>query len=191
MMLFTEKDSLEGVLEKVLLELSNGAMEASHPFHFANFATLGLKYPEVRTVVLRKFDLTSSCYFFTDLRSEKIAELQKNLNSTLHFYNNSDRVQIRIKGKVQIHHQNELAHEFWEHIEGKAKKAYTSKLKPGEEISSPKVAWEWDKKINHTYFAVVQLVAYELEILQLAGTEHLRVRFCKSDDKWEGTWLVP
>jgi len=190
-MLFTGKDSFEGILEKVTRELSDGAKEASHPFHFANFATMGLEYPEVRTVVARRFDPAISCYFFTDFRSEKIAELQKNSNSTLHFYHDSDRVQIRIKGKAQIHHQNVVSKEFWMGIEGNAKKAYTSKLSPGEQIITPNEAFAWDEMLAEKYFVAVQLVASELEVLQLDGAEHLRVRFYKSYEKWQGTWLVP
>jgi hypothetical protein len=190
-MLFTGKDSFEGILEKVTRELSNGAKEPSHQFHFANFATTGLEYPEVRTVVARRFDPAISCYFFTDFRSEKIAELQNNSNSALHFYHDSDRVQIRIKGKAMIHYQNEVSKEFWEHIEGKAKNAYTSKLNPGDEIKIPEAAFEWDEEFDDAYFAVVQLVASELEVLQLTGGEQLRVSFCKSNEKWKGTWLVP
>jgi len=190
-MLYTEKESFETILEKVAFELSDGAKEHSHPFHFANFATLGLEYPEVRTLVIRRFDANLSFYFFTDFRSQKIAELQKNPASRLHFYPPSERMQIRITGKADIPHQNDVSNEFWKGIDGNAKKAYISKISPGDQIDIPDEAFDWVERLADKYFAVVQLVASELDELQLNGAEHLRVSFSKSNGNWEGKWLVP
>jgi pyridoxamine 5'-phosphate oxidase len=103
-MLFTEKEALSEIWPTVVHELNRGALDPKHPFRYINLGTIGKTGPEIRTVVVRSISKNLEFYIFTDLRSEKVAELSAGPLATLHFYHPGKRVQIRIKAKSEIHH---------------------------------------------------------------------------------------
>lgn len=189
-MLFTEKESPDEIWKILIQELERGYLELDHPFRFVCLGTSGQNGPEVRTVVLREFEKIMDLYVFTDFRSEKVRELRANPLATLHFYHPIERVQIRVKAKAEIHHQDLVSSAFWNTLKGDSKKAYQSKLGPATEISNPQEAFHWSKDTGDQFFAVLRFIPESIEALQLEGLKHLRILFSKKQH-WQGQWLVP
>jgi pyridoxine/pyridoxamine 5'-phosphate oxidase len=189
-MLFTEKESPAEIWKTLIHELEKGYLESDHPFRYVGLGTLGQNGPEVRTVVLREFEKILDMYVFTDFRSDKVKELRANPSATLHFYHPKKRVQIRVKAKAEIHHQDLVCAAFWKTLKSDSQKGYQSVLSPGTEISDPKEAFHWSIQTNDQFFTVLRFIPESIEALQLDGLKHLRILFLKSEG-WEGKWLVP
>ena len=189
-MLFTEKESLSEIWPTVVHELNRGALDPKHPFRFTNLGTLGKAGPEVRTVVIRSVSQSLEFFVFTDFRSEKVAELSANPTATLHFYHTAKRVQVRIKVKAEIHHQDQVAESFWMKVQGEAQKAYNSTFAPGISISNPEEAFDWSELMDDRFFTVLKFIPESVEVLQLNSLKHLRILYSKNEI-WEGQWLVP
>ena len=69
------QDTLE-ILREEWIALDAGTQSAGHHFHSFIFSTIRNNTPELRTVILRTVDETSSSLFFhTDLRSKKIIDI--------------------------------------------------------------------------------------------------------------------
>jgi pyridoxine/pyridoxamine 5'-phosphate oxidase len=189
-MLFTDQDAPAQIRKTLLHELHRGALDSKHPFRYINLATIGENGPEVRTVVCRYVSQDLEFFMYTDSRSEKVSELQLNSLASLHFYHAAKRVQIRIKAKTEIHHQDQVSKGFWSKVQGEAQKAYTSTLAPSILISNPNEAFDWMENADDRYFAVLKFIPESIEALQLNGLQHLRILFSEKDN-WAGQWLVP
>lgn len=189
-MLFSENESPSEIWKSISHELHRGALDSKHPFRYFNLGTIGKTGPEIRTVVIRSINTNLEFYIFTDFRSEKVSELSANLSATLHFYHPGKRVQIRIKTKTEIHHQDEVSKSFWTKVQDEAQKAYTSTLAPSTSISDPSEAYEWIENGDDRFFTVLKFIPETVEALQLNGLRHLRILFSKKGN-WEGQWLVP
>ena len=76
------------IYSHILGEIERGSVDRKHGFHLLNFSTYDEEsgYPDSRIVVLRKLIKNNfTLRFHTDLRSKKIAHLQKNFKSFLLF----------------------------------------------------------------------------------------------------------
>lgn len=187
-MLFDIHTSLNEVFRRVKEELKDGALHTDHPFRFSPLATHG---SELRYVVLRKFSENFSFYFFTDSRSSKVGQLMTKPQASLLFYHPGKRVQVRVKGRAQVHHQDTIATSFWQDVQGEAKKAYSALTYPGHLIDHPSEAHAWPESMDDRFFSVVEVAAEKLDVLQLDGFAHLRVGFERKGSDWDLFWLAP
>ena len=73
-------------LEETLRELVNGHVKKRHPFRYFVLATNENGRPTQRTVVLRKTLPDQSLVLYTDKRTQKIKDLQKNSDFSALFY---------------------------------------------------------------------------------------------------------
>jgi pyridoxamine 5'-phosphate oxidase len=189
-MLFSENESPVEIWKSLVHELNRGALDSKHPFRYINLGTTGKTGPEIRTVVIRSISNDLELYIFTDSRSEKVVELSANPVARLHFYHPGKRVQVRIRAKSEIHHQDEVSQSFWMKVQGEAQKAYTSTLAPSTPISTPNQGFDWQENGDDRFFTVLKFIPESIEALQLNGLRHLRILFSKSES-WKGQWLVP
>jgi pyridoxamine 5'-phosphate oxidase len=190
-MLFNSQNSLSEIWAILSHELHRGALDSKHPFRYVTLATRGEDAPEQRMVVLRKMDEDLNFYFFTDSRTAKVTQIQEDSNAEFLVYHPGKRTQIRVKGRLHIHHQDELSQEMWKRVQGDAQKAYNSTLSPGTEIADPDLAYDWPAELDDHFFAVLQFIPETVEALQLNGLTHVRVSFSKSGADWNGKWLAP
>ena len=190
-MLFTAQNSLPEIWSALKHELHRGALDAKHPFRYVTLATMSNQSTEQRMVVLRKVDEKLNFYFFTDSRTDKVSQLSENPTAEFLVYHPSKRTQIRVKGRIQIHHQNSFSQEMWQRVQGDAQKAYNSTLAPGSEIEAPSLAYDWPAEMDDSYFSVLELIPSEIEALQLNKLTHIRVKFNRGRGDWNGVWLVP
>lgn len=190
-MLFSIHNSLPEIFNIVKNELEKGPLDPIHPFRFVPLATHIHKEIELRYVVFRRLDEDLNFYFFTDSRSGKIAQLTVNPEIALLFYHDKKRVQVRVKGLAQIHHQDELTAHYWSKLSAESQKAYTAELYPGGFIDSPKLAYQWDNNIGEANFVVLKVKPISIEALQLNGLEHIRVYFFNDRGNWKMNWMSP
>jgi pyridoxine/pyridoxamine 5'-phosphate oxidase len=191
MMLFSTEDSLEDIFSIVNHELQRGVLDPTHPFRFFSLATHTDSDIDVRYVVLRNLDDVMNLFFFTDYRSTKVKQFKNKPHVALLFYHPEKRVQVRIKGNIEIHHQNDLSRTFWATVQGDAQKGYNATIPPGEIISDPRTAHNWPAEMDDTFFCLIKVIPIHIEALQIHGLNHIRAVFQKKKDIWKMDWLAP
>lgn len=190
-MLINPNDPLEQVFRSVCSELARGVLDKRHPFRYMIMSTVGTEEIAARYVVLRKVDEDLNLYFYTDLRTEKIRQLQKNDSCTLLGYHPNKKAQLRINGRASIHCQDALAREHWKNVQGRAQKAYNPVIAPGKPINHPIEAHAWPEVMTDQYFTVIVVSPFSMEILQLDKLEHTRARFDHDGSRWNYQWIAP
>ena len=170
-------------------ELKNGLQEKGHPFRFGTLATIGLDAsPQLRSVVLRKVSDDIQLTFYTDKRSNKINQLEKNNKVSILFYHPEKMLQITVYGVAHIIDDKMVLNQLWQNIHPNARKDYTTTNAPGMPISnSERVTYLQ----NTHHFCAITIDAHAIEYLKLQHTGHVKVKFSKTELDWEGTFLVP
>ena len=97
-------DDLEGSCAHAWALLARGVKDRHSPFHTPGLATVSPEgLPEIRTVVLRGCDpQTRNLRFHTDTRSAKIADMQKQPQAALHFYDPGGKIQLRVRARLEL-----------------------------------------------------------------------------------------
>jgi pyridoxamine 5'-phosphate oxidase len=190
-MLISIEDQLEEVFRKTTYELKRGALDRKHPFRFLSMATSDSEGIGLRYVVLREVDENLDLYIYTDQRSAKVGQIRANPAVSLLFYHPRKNVQIRVDGRAELHHNDELAARHWQKVGEFGRKSYGSKHAPGATINHPTEAYQWPEEIDSTHFTVIKLVPVKLETLQLGRSEHLRAQFDRTPEGWKKVWIAP
>lgn len=170
-------------------ELVRSNADQRHPFRFFYLSTQG-KYLEVRMVVKRDFShLDWSLLFFTDERSSKVAQIKERALVSALFYHPKKHFQLRMKGAAElISPEHEAYAQYVEKVrESPAIKDYTSTEAPGTVITK-------ESQIQHgqdLHFMAIRIRPVDLDLLQLAKEEHLRMSYRQVAGIWQGHRLVP
>ncbi len=192
MPLLTPELSLDEMLKSILDEFRKGAVLKKHPFHQLVLSSSGGEYVSSRWVVFRKLTPENQFLIFTDARSEKVKELQQNPNASLLFYHPRQGLQVRINGKAQLHHHDQLCTTYWPGVKGSpGVKSYQTVQAPGEPIFSVNEGNKTNPELEDKHFMIIAVEAHHIEALQLDRDEHIRVNFEKDVNRWKGTFLVP
>ena len=185
---------LAGILARATALLCDGA---EHPgSHWRNLAlgSVGLDgTPQVRTVVLRRFDTGAHTLdTHTDTRSAKHAELLANPAATLHGWDTESRVQLRASGVVSLHAGDEVARQSWAALRAASRATYRVNPGPGTRLAQPDSAGpERDDEAAFGVFCVVRLQVHALEYLHLGKQTNQRARFTHAHGATAGVWLMP
>ena len=190
-MLIKANDSLADVFQAASQELRRGSLDKKHSFRYVVLSTVEDDGVDTRYLVLRKVDEHLNLYFYTDLRTRKVSQLNRNGSVALLFYHPGKKVQVRINGQATVHHQDRFTQEHWKNVQGVGQRAYNSMIPPGEHIRHPLEAHTWPAAMDDQYFAVIQVIPHTLEVLQLDKLEHLRARFSKEGKEWTHRWIAP
>ena len=185
--------------------LVRAAADKKSPLRTPVLATVANAIPQQRTIVLRAFKPEKlECLFYTDIRSPKVAHLQRQASSSLLFYHPKKQFQIRISGTIEISHNNNECLKHWKNLTAFGKKAYATVNAPSTTI--PEYSDGLDPKLWHSQrlpedkvlepyymnFALLKLRAEELEFLHLEREGHKRARFTiDKNGGCHGTWLIP
>ena len=170
-------------------ELQKSLVQKRHPFRYFTLATLGLeKMPRLRTVVLRKVSEELMLTFYTDKRSKKITHIKENNRVSLLFYHPKKLLQVKVEGVATIVQETSKLKDSWNGVQPKSRKDYTTVNSPGAEIDNPdNISYLSDE--NH--FSMVEIIPFKIEYLKLKRPNHLRIRYSKTEDGWQGEFLVP
>ncbi len=194
-----DKLSLDKIQAEIARNLTDAVTSREHPFRLMVIGTIGMQAANLRTVVLRAFQADRFLLtFYTDIRSQKINELQNNPNLTCLFWDQERQIQIKIVGKTEIEHNTQHTQSIWKNMHIGAKKAYLTLSAPSSiqnTVSNnlPENLLTIDEKLlDDQYFCMVHCEIKRMEWLQLGRSAHIRAEFQKNEfGQWKGHWLVP
>ncbi|HSM63677.1 MAG TPA: pyridoxamine 5'-phosphate oxidase family protein [Gillisia sp.] len=180
---------LNDLFQEAWKALNLAASGKENPFNFCTLATLG-KNASVsqRTVILRGITEDKSLLFYTDLRSTKIKQIQRNPKANCLFYDPKNQLQLIFKGEIIIHKDDEIWEEHKDRIDGNSINNYNSLLAPGKPIKNPFTV-ERTETLN---FGLLEFKPVRMEYLKLKeDSNHLRARLLLDKGIWKQTFLVP
>ena len=153
-----------------------------------------------RIVVLRKSDQSNNLIqYHSDIRSNKIAKLKNNKNASMLFYDKDEKIQVRLKVKCTVNHDNEITKESWLKTGHMSRKCYLVDNGPGTESPYPTSGLKPEldnfeftmeqSEAGYKNFTVIQCKIQNMEWLYLAAKGHRRAKFDLENNKEH--WLVP
>jgi len=191
------EDTLSEIFTQCWGKLLYGSFIADNPFHTGIVGTQNGSETSLRTVVLRYTDPDEKqVVFYTDMRSAKIAELKINPNISLLFYDQVEKVQVKLSGIGILHHLDNFSQQHWEKVHTNGRTAYMAIPGPSTAISEPTDGLDYLKDGNITedgyknFAAVITQVNF-IEWVSLKTAGHRRAQYRLINDSWKGQWLIP
>lgn len=170
-------------------ELKKGVSQIGHSFRYCTLATIGLEnVPRLRTVVLRHVSEGLDLTFYTDYRSKKIIHIKENSQVSLLFYDPKNRLQVQVEGLATTITDKNVLRKHWSDVQPNNRKDYITKEPPGSTIIDPETV-EYLERENH--FCMLKIEPLRIEYLKLQQPHHLRILFSKTEENWDGEFLVP
>jgi pyridoxamine 5'-phosphate oxidase len=179
--------NLSEIYAQVWQRLLRGVRDRRAPTRHPTLATVTPDgRPQARTVVLRAADKeASSIDVHTDLHSAKVAELIAAPFASLHVWDASAHLQIRLETNVAILQGEDVA-EIWARVPEPSRLSYGGSPAPGQPISE---SLDYNKVPDPARFVVLRLSIQTIDVLHL-GPSHRRARF-DGYTNWAGAWLAP
>ncbi len=177
-----------------------GAIKSRNPFHTPSVATLSKGEVSMRTVVLRKaLPEERELRFHTDVRSIKWDDLMINPAISALFYDADARVQLRIKGTAELHHENDITAKAWETTTLSSRKCYLTLHSPSsftdsstsglsEDIEQEKFTLS-ESEVGYANFGIVSIRVQSIDWLWLNHSGHRRAFFDYTDGSFQ--WMIP
>ncbi|WP_213303247.1 pyridoxamine 5'-phosphate oxidase family protein [Paraburkholderia sacchari] len=192
------------IVDRVWLMLDSGANAGAHggaarsPFTMLQAATIGLDgAPKVRTIVLRGASTEGSTLtFYTDVRSEKVAELRRDSRISLVGCDLGAGIQIRLGGVARLAASLEERLALWNVSRPHSLIVYRAALTPGTTIALPQEAYiasasPTDSMAGFESFCVITVDVQKIDYLDLSPDGHKRAQFSRCSGAWQGDWVVP
>lgn len=183
-------------LNNVIEALSLATSQRAHPFHLLTFAYQGDSV-EVCTVVLRKAT-NEAISFHTNVHSKKVVSCRVNSRVSLLGYDKENKWQIRLKGEVVCHHQNDVSFAAWQQMKSFSKLCYSNQP-PGLEmddvvhdeslVKTQREALEKDPMIGYEHFVVCEIRLDHIESLRLHYLGHQRLLCLREGDQSRSVWI--
>lgn len=156
---------------------------------------------DARTVVLRKVDGERKyIWFHTDVRAEKVMQLEAFPDATLLFWDDTLRVQLRLTIETHLHANDYVADEHWKSVGVGNRKNYLSEFEPGSEQPSPYPGFpahlgaerptEEESETGRKNFAVIECRVLAMDYLQLSRDGQVRALF-QYEPECKMVWLAP
>ncbi len=190
------------ILKTVWKNLDLGTLDRNHPFHTPVFGTITVNEPNLRMVVLRRFwRKPPQLAFHTHSGSPKITELASNPNIYWLFYHPQEKLQVRVKGRAEIHREGELHEEQWLATELFSRRCYIGEA-PTRESRRPTSGLPADlidrkptheeSEVGKANFIVVTSTIVEIDCLEMNVKGHRRSLFQWHENGELCTkWLTP
>ncbi|UZO79332.1 pyridoxamine 5'-phosphate oxidase family protein [Aquimarina sp. ERC-38] len=180
---------LTDIFNQIHKDFKGAVKYSKHAFRYATLATVADGLPFQRTIVLRDVTDTNDLLIYTDERSKKVAQLKRNKNASLLFYDHNRLTQVILRGTISIETKGEGVEERWQKVRERSQKDYITSLGPGIPVDNPDQV-TYLKEQN--YFTILNFVPDEIEYLRLKRPNHIRALFTKSEsEEWDMTFLVP
>ncbi|CAG4920808.1 unnamed protein product [Acidocella sp. C78] len=166
----------ENFIAAALARLTSGVRDRRSDFHVIGLATTGADGgPRLRSVVLRgRAAQGGQITFHTDARSAKFAELSRDGRAALLAYSHAAKLQIRIEGRVTLHHDDEEASAIWRALPEGARQIYRAELPPGTEAAADRLDQTLSLEAAARHFAVCHLRPALYDVLWLRPEGHRR-----------------
>ena len=197
-------DDLSGVLERSWLLLEQSIEDPTSPVRTPVLISVSADgLAQGRTVVLRAFNRQQrQLKIYTDVRSEKVAQLRTQPVCTLVAYQPNPMIQLRLKTNAVVNHNNEITRESWAVMPGPNRCNYLTDPNPGSIsekatdgrpiINAESVPTNDENEIAYSHFSVIVFAINELEWLYLPRRWHRRAQFIWDRTKsLQSNWLIP
>ncbi|TDT37957.1 pyridoxine/pyridoxamine 5'-phosphate oxidase [Maribacter spongiicola] len=180
---------INSFFEELSTEIYKGVNKRGHPFRYITMATVGNDtVARLRTVVLRKVSENLVLTIYTDSRTQKMKHIADNNQVSFLLYHPKKMLQLKVEGTAHIVTNTDRLHTTWQNIQPNSRKDYITQTSPGSSIKNPDhVDYIEDKN----YFTIIDIIPSKIEYLKLQRPNHIRALFLKTDDKWNGKFLVP
>lgn len=195
--------SLQSVEEICWTLLHGGASSRKSAMHQAAIATAVDGMALMRTVVLRRVDMIGKRLFLhTDLRSKKMNDFDRGDSLSWLFYDQSVATQIRLSGKVILHHQDSLCREHWDKTGHHSRRYYMSETAPSVAFDEPftglnPALTSFAYTLEQSEMGLANFVVVETEINWMewyythhTGNRRAVFRYAQGSLK-EASWLSP
>ena len=197
-------DDLSGVLERSWRLLEQSIDDPTSPVRTPVLISVsGDGLAQGRTVVLRAFNRQQrQLKIYTDVRSEKVAQLRTQPVCTLVAYQPNPMIQLRLKTNAVVNHNNEITRESWAVMPGPNRCNYLTDPNPGSIsvkatdgrpiINAESVPTNDENEIAYSHFSVIVFAINELEWLYLPRRGHRRAQFIwDRTNSLQSNWLIP
>ena len=197
-------DDLSGVLERSWRLLEQSIDDPTSPVRTPVLISVSADgLAQGRTVVLRAFNRQQrQLKIYTDVRSEKVAQLRTQPVCTLVAYQPNPMIQLRLKTNTVVNHNNEITREAWAVMPGPNRCNYLTDPNPGSisvkatdgrpVINAESVPTNDENEIAYSHFSVIVFAINELEWLYLPRRGHRRAQFIWDRTKsLQSNWLIP
>ena len=188
------------IKKKIWLMLEDAIINRNSQFRIPTFICGDQSDFDGRIVVLRKSDQqNNTVQFHSDIRSDKIEKIKKNNKASMLFYDKEEKIQLRLKVKCIVNHNNKITKDSWSKTQHISRKCYLVDNGPGTESDSPTSGLKPEldnfeftmeqSEEGYKNFTVIQCKIKTIEWLYLAAKGHRRARFELDNNK--EYWLVP
>ncbi len=160
------------------LEVRKGAWRS------AVLATDGEDGPEARTVIIREYQWPYIT-FFSDSRTPKLKDLEREPRACVVVYDPKKRVQVRLKGRAEVIRSGSELESALNQIPERSRTDYRTTLAPGSRVKNDASA---RKQAETVHFALIRMELTKLDCLLLRTEGHSRAIFTGPED---GSWVVP
>lgn len=194
--------SAQELFDHAVKELKRGSIDRNSHFKWPALSTFSKTGPEVRTIVLRDFDIYDhKARLYSDSRAGKVEQLAIDPRCQLLFFSPRSLTQVRAAGTAFFLDDQIEKQRLWEAIPCKAKRDYLSLTPPGTAIPSPDLSSQElaspdlfaypghtlapmqtsptpEKKSKNTdkvWFSVIDIHIDHYDILKLDRPDHLRI----------------
>ena len=195
-------NNLDKVYLKIWKLLNEGLRNRDASFHIPVFICGDKNKFDGRIVVLRGVsEKEKKIWFHSDIRSNKVKTLKSNSESTLLFYDKSEKVQLRISGISKINYKNSITLDSWKKTAHMSRQCYLGDKAPGSDASEPTSGLSNDidnlkyttaqSEVGYENFCVIETYFKSIEWLYLAAKGHRRAFFSLKNNSLEKKWLIP
>tara|TARA_R110000764_G_scaffold4342_6_gene17965 strand:- start:2250 stop:2795 length:546 start_codon:yes stop_codon:yes gene_type:complete len=180
---------IDSFFEELNSEIKKGVTEKGHPFRFITMATVGNEpVARLRTVVLREVSKELILSVYTDSRTKKIQHIKTNNLVSFLLYHPEKMLQLKVEGIANIVTDTKRLTATWNNIQPNSRKDYITDNSPGSFIKNPDHVEYLE---DQNYFTILDITSTKIEYLKLQRPNHIRVLFVKTNNKWNGEFLVP
>ena len=168
--------------------ISAAPSQLRHPMRAPTVITTTQNIPNARTMILR--DVTpTSLIFFTDKRSPKVQDIQKNPHTTIHCYDAKKKLQLRIRAQTSLLEEHPDRNR-WRSMGLNRFQDYGSALPPGTPVKDAALLPASLETARENFCILCAKVA-AIELLKLSRDGHQRVEWIVKNDQWKLIRLVP
>ena len=196
-------ENLQDIWDNAWAMLALGVTDAADPFHTPVLGTVSpMAVVCARWCYVGIIPAERILICHTDLRSEKVQEIQRNPRVSWLFYHSQQKVQLRLTGQATLHTTDELADQQWAASALTSRYSYCAVDRPGAPSNGPTSglpeplllrAPTWaESEAGRKNFTVIACRVDFMDWLYLRAEEgHLRAQFTWRGDELSATWVVP
>ena len=180
------------IFKEELNDLYSAVKDAGHDYHLFTIATVNDKTPEIRTVVLRDFNIKKyQISFHTDARSPKYSQVKSNPAISALFYSTQKRTQLRLHGNATICKDQNLLNTLWSNLNKDSRECYQGEVPPSGNIPKSKIINDTSSEMSgFENFSRVSIEISTIEILRLHHLGHKRLLCDVLKDPIEFQWIA-